>query len=332
MQRSRLIFIALWLCSLLALPARARGHRVGEPHSAVRGTAAAKVWWNRLHEVDRALRAGEWASAKQTSDELLREMEARIESGPAAAPLLAMTCLFTALAEAGLQQTEAAFWDQAMAWSLQPSLRAADLSAYGSAGAALASRPPSSVFPVRRAANSSRWAVDETQRGTTLTNPERITAEAPHYTEGLLRACLSGKVVLATIIEASGKLRPDFQALEAANPLMQLLALDTLRNWRFKPGTLDGRPVAVFDTLTVSFKAKGLRPQRPAMISLASPIAREMRRPLSSIATRVFDQVLNLAGGTNTWPPITLLALSGGAQTSAGAFPRYGSASAGRDT
>jgi hypothetical protein len=44
--------------------------------------------------------------------------------------------------------------------------------------------------------------------------------------------------------------------LQPTDPVLTLAALEALGTWRFRPATLDGKPVRVYFILTVNFRCK----------------------------------------------------------------------------
>jgi TonB family protein len=75
----------------------------------------------------------------------------------------------------------------------------------------------------------------------------------PTYPEAERHACRAGKVVLDSIIDRTGKISA-FHVQQSMNPQFDLAALEAVRLWRFTPARLDGKPVAVYYTLTVNFQ------------------------------------------------------------------------------
>ena len=62
-------------------------------------------------------------------------------------------------------------------------------------------------------------------------------------------------VILEAVITAGGAV-DDVRILRSANPLLDAAAERAVRQWRYKPATLNGRAVSVYLTVTVTF---GLR-------------------------------------------------------------------------
>lgn len=86
-----------------------------------------------------------------------------------------------------------------------------------------------------------------------IENPERIHYVAPLYTEIARRARVEGVVRLQAIINKHGNVT-DLKVMKALTMGLTEEALKAVRQWRYKPSTVDGRPVNVLLTVTVRFK------------------------------------------------------------------------------
>lgn len=83
--------------------------------------------------------------------------------------------------------------------------------------------------------------------------PVAITRVEPAYNELARRARTSGIVIVEAIINANGDVT-DARILKGLPFGLDEAALTAVRKWKFKPGTLNGRPVPVIFTLTVRFQ------------------------------------------------------------------------------
>jgi protein TonB len=83
--------------------------------------------------------------------------------------------------------------------------------------------------------------------------PEMLSGAQPRYTEPARRARIQGTVILEAVIDQKGRVT-DLRVLKGLPLGLDQSALDAVRDWRFKPATLEGRPVRVFYTLTVNFQ------------------------------------------------------------------------------
>ncbi|HVT61547.1 MAG TPA: TonB family protein [Thermoanaerobaculia bacterium] len=75
----------------------------------------------------------------------------------------------------------------------------------------------------------------------------------PRYTEPARRAHLQGIVVLQATIDERGNVI-DVRPVKLLPMGLTEEALNAVRQWKFTPATLQGRPVKVFFTLTVNFE------------------------------------------------------------------------------
>jgi protein TonB len=85
--------------------------------------------------------------------------------------------------------------------------------------------------------------------------PQLLSRVEPDYPEAMRRIHAEGVVILEAVITASGDVE-SVRVLKSANPALDRSAADAIRRWRYRAATLNGRPVAVYLTVTVSF---GLR-------------------------------------------------------------------------
>lgn len=88
--------------------------------------------------------------------------------------------------------------------------------------------------------------------GGAVTKPEKISAPPPVYTMMARRARLQGVVILEVIIDRSGKVT-EAQVLKGMAMGLDHAALAAVQKWKFKPATLEHKPVSVYYTLTVPF-------------------------------------------------------------------------------
>ncbi len=85
-----------------------------------------------------------------------------------------------------------------------------------------------------------------------MTKPEVIHQVQPRYSELARRAALQGAVIVEAVIDELG-LVTHVRLIRGLPMQLDLAAMDAIKQWRFKPALLDGRPVKVFYTLTVNF-------------------------------------------------------------------------------
>jgi TonB family protein len=217
-------------------------------------SAALNDWNSRLQTARAHLIAGEYRQALDIARPLQHEMMDRIEAGPGAGKSLAITVLSRALAEAGLGDMEAAEWDLNAAKTLDPEIATMDLTPFGAAGAALETLRKPMAEGSQGDANASSGPYDPKKEGR-VRRPELLRRADVPYPDALQATCAEGMVVVESIIDEEGKIRHARMKESPGGPVMSLAALESLRNWRFRPATLEGKPVKVYYTLTVNFKA-----------------------------------------------------------------------------
>ena len=88
-----------------------------------------------------------------------------------------------------------------------------------------------------------------------VTKPLKIWAPAPIFTEEARRKQLTGVVILEAIIDEDGCVA-NAHVLQGLPAGLDRSALRAVSDWVFEPATLEGRPVRVNYSLTVSFKVK----------------------------------------------------------------------------
>ena len=87
-----------------------------------------------------------------------------------------------------------------------------------------------------------------------LKSPEVIVEKKPSYTAEAMRKKIQGAVELGTIIDTEG--RPtEIKVLRSLDKEFGLdeKAVEALREWRFKPATLKGKPVRAQVSVEMTF-------------------------------------------------------------------------------
>jgi len=83
--------------------------------------------------------------------------------------------------------------------------------------------------------------------------PVVINRVEPVYPEVARKARISGIVIVECIIDKNGNVT-NVQVLKPLPFGLDQAAVDAVKRWKFKPGTLNGQPVDVIFNLTVNFK------------------------------------------------------------------------------
>jgi TonB family protein len=93
--------------------------------------------------------------------------------------------------------------------------------------------------------------------GEGITHPRLVREVKPKYTPEAMRARIEGWVKLEAVVLATGEVG-DVEVIESLDKVYGLddEAVKCVRQWRFDPGTKDGKPVAVRVEVEMSFTLK----------------------------------------------------------------------------
>lgn len=83
--------------------------------------------------------------------------------------------------------------------------------------------------------------------------PQILQKAAPVYPASAREDKVEGTVILTTVIDEQGKVQDPKVATSSGNEDLDQAAMDAISQWTFRPATLDGKPVAVYYTLTIRF-------------------------------------------------------------------------------
>ena len=82
--------------------------------------------------------------------------------------------------------------------------------------------------------------------------PQKLDAPTPRYTEEARKARVQGVVILQAVIDALGNVA-DLKVVKGLPEGLDQSALTAVKDWKFRPATLDGQPVPVYYNLTIAF-------------------------------------------------------------------------------
>jgi protein TonB len=82
--------------------------------------------------------------------------------------------------------------------------------------------------------------------------PIKEYAPPPQYTEIARKARIQGVVIVQAIVTKTGDVQ-DVKVLKGLPMGLDTAAADAVKKWKFKPATLNGKPVDVYYNLTVNF-------------------------------------------------------------------------------
>jgi TonB family protein len=273
-KKMKPLLVQLVLAAGLAA-AVAAGNAVAAPPFGARDMAAVAQWKGELHAADEALRAGSWEKGRDRAQETLHSMQESMEGGDGMGPLLAMAELLAAVGEEGTGRSDEAFWDWLTADNLNPAVGGVNLTVYGDAGARLHERIaseltlPSGLEHSPGSLTESPWVAAHMRHGVVdlirqprrgdsaqAKPPQRVMTPPPEYPRAMRKACAAGRVVIETMLDATGKVET-FHIRESAGAPFDLAALQAIHAWRFSPAVLRDKPVPVIYQLDVNFYVEG---------------------------------------------------------------------------
>ncbi|HWM89908.1 MAG TPA: energy transducer TonB [Thermoanaerobaculia bacterium] len=89
--------------------------------------------------------------------------------------------------------------------------------------------------------------------GGEVTRPEKISGVSPVYTEVARKARVMGVVIVEAVIDEQGSVT-ETRVLKGLPMGLDRAAVEAVETWKFKPATLEGKPVPVYYILTVNFQ------------------------------------------------------------------------------
>jgi TonB family protein len=86
-----------------------------------------------------------------------------------------------------------------------------------------------------------------------VTPPVPIYRVEPEFTEAARKAKYQGTVLVQIVVDAEGHVK-DPRVVKAVGLGLDEKALEAVKQWKFKPGMKDGRPVPVYAQIEVTFR------------------------------------------------------------------------------
>lgn len=83
--------------------------------------------------------------------------------------------------------------------------------------------------------------------------PVPIYQPEPRYTDEARQAKISGAVLLSMVVDEEGKAQR-LRVVKSLDPGLDQSAIETVSQWRFRPGQKDGKPVPVMASIEVNFR------------------------------------------------------------------------------
>ena len=95
-----------------------------------------------------------------------------------------------------------------------------------------------------------------------VTAPKVLSTVPPKYSDEAVKAKLEGEVHLLATIGSDGQAR-DIQVVRGLGMGLDEQAIEAVKQWRFEPATLDGKPVAVRINFDIKFRLDSVMPPAP---------------------------------------------------------------------
>ena len=89
-----------------------------------------------------------------------------------------------------------------------------------------------------------------------VTAPVVVQHVNAKYTDDARKRGVQGIVELEEVVSSTGDVREDVRVVKSLDPELDAQAVEAARQWHFKPGTKDGKPVNVRVRLEMSFQLK----------------------------------------------------------------------------
>jgi protein TonB len=85
-----------------------------------------------------------------------------------------------------------------------------------------------------------------------MVRPVLLVKVEPSYPHVARRAGLGGRVTLRAVIAEDGSVE-SVEVFASTNSLFDNAAIEAVRQWRYRPALMNGRPVRVYFSVVVSF-------------------------------------------------------------------------------
>ncbi len=215
------------------------------------------AWERKYQEVVTDLKAGDRVANKRARKHAAALFEDIVDRTVSAGPLAqtaGRVLTLLAIAEFRLGDRDAAAWHWQMAQFAFVDLRGLDFLDYPDAMSFMKENviPDERLEQLRREHRTEK--VETPRRRDNIVPPSLKKKVAPDYPPGLAGQFIGGETVVEAVIDAEGKVRNPLVERSCGHLSADLAALEALREWRYQPATLNGKPVSVFLTVTMSFK------------------------------------------------------------------------------
>ncbi|HEX3579829.1 MAG TPA: energy transducer TonB [Thermoanaerobaculia bacterium] len=184
--------------------------------------------------IEALLQQRRYAEARKASIKLTKHMFDALGTTAADAEILARTVALRAAAEDGLGNVDDTNWYRAVAKALDP----------------LVVLPPMAT-PLPEPVAALHVGEPPVESSEKVMAPQRLRRRDPER-PAIVNALGVAMVELEVAIDVDGVVRQP-RVVSSPAPSVSFAALESIKQWRFKPGTKDGKPVPVIFRMTYTF-------------------------------------------------------------------------------
>lgn len=216
------------------------------------------------------LEGEKWTQAREQSNALIRDLTRRLAIR--GSDLIGRVLVLRAIALEAEGRHREALWDAFAADALSVTARSM-LAGYGVHGTALldvlTEEPDEPELEVVAESGFGRIALPSAEEeddaasdtpdpmvvGGDVLAPVKLSGQDPQYPPSLRGSGVREFIILQIIVDKEGRPGQPDVLKGGARPVLLLNTLEAMKDWRFKPARLHGKPVEVYYTLTVNFRS-----------------------------------------------------------------------------
>jgi TonB family protein len=191
-------------------------------------------WHRDQAAIEAMLQQKRYADARKASIKLTNRMFDRLGADVASSRLLAQTAALRAAAEDGLDNVDDTNWYRQVAKALDPHVVLLPM-----------------TTPVPEPVAALRLGAPVDARSAKVEAPQRTRKRDPER-PAIVNALGEAMVELEVAIDVDGVVRQP-RIISSPAPSVSYAALESIKQWRFRPGTMEGKPVPVIFRITFTF-------------------------------------------------------------------------------